>query len=185
MRETPLPVVPRPFHDEAFGSWFGRLARRYRLGVDELAVQLDVSIDFGSACSRWLLAAAPAGASLRRLSALCRLPQEVVVGTPSSTAASDIFRFCERCFFLNPVDVTELYWKASWLMAPAKCCDVHGCELDFVRGSTLSCQRNLRSLERYISKRRRERAEKLWRLSDFQRFCRDQSLCSSAFTGHQ
>ena len=36
MRDAPWPVVPRPFQDETFGSWFGRLALRYRIGVDEL-----------------------------------------------------------------------------------------------------------------------------------------------------
>ena len=38
MRDSPWPVVPRPFHDETFGSWFGRLALRYRIDVDQEAV---------------------------------------------------------------------------------------------------------------------------------------------------
>ena len=31
-----LPVAPRPFHDEALGSWIGRLAGRYRIAVEQL-----------------------------------------------------------------------------------------------------------------------------------------------------
>jgi hypothetical protein len=29
----PWPVAPRPFDEEAFGSWFGRIASRYQLSV--------------------------------------------------------------------------------------------------------------------------------------------------------
>ena len=30
----PWPYAPRPFGDEAFGSWFGRVASRYRMTVE-------------------------------------------------------------------------------------------------------------------------------------------------------
>ncbi len=30
----PWPYAPRPFQDEAFGSWFGRIASRYRMTVE-------------------------------------------------------------------------------------------------------------------------------------------------------
>ena len=36
-REALWLVTPGPFEDGAFGSWFGRLASRYRMSVDELA----------------------------------------------------------------------------------------------------------------------------------------------------
>lgn len=32
----PWPVAPRPFDDEAFGGWLGRLAARYQISVAEL-----------------------------------------------------------------------------------------------------------------------------------------------------
>lgn len=35
--ESPWPVAPRPFPDEAFGSWFGRLAGRYHLWISTAA----------------------------------------------------------------------------------------------------------------------------------------------------
>ena len=83
MREWQLPMVALPLPEEAFGSWFERLGKRYRMGVDELARQLDVDIDFGVRCSRWIPA----------------------------KACTATFAFCETCFFLNPFDVTEPYWR--------------------------------------------------------------------------
>ena len=41
----PWPVAPRPFDDEAFGSWLGRLASRYRIGVDDLVRAAGIELD--------------------------------------------------------------------------------------------------------------------------------------------
>lgn len=59
MRDVPWPVVPLPFADETFGSWFGRLALRHHIDVDELAAQAGVELDFGRDCSRWLATPPP------------------------------------------------------------------------------------------------------------------------------
>jgi hypothetical protein len=40
----PLPWAPRPFGDEAFGSWLGRLAGRYRMSVVLLNATLDLGL---------------------------------------------------------------------------------------------------------------------------------------------
>jgi hypothetical protein len=32
----PWPFATRPFDDEAFGSWFGRAASRYKLSIDRM-----------------------------------------------------------------------------------------------------------------------------------------------------
>ena len=172
MRERPLPVVPLPFVDEAFGSWLGRLALRYRMGVDELADQAGVSLDLGPACSRWLAAPPPVGPSLRRLSALCRLPSEVLQRMGAGEDATARFLFCEKCFFLNPEDVTAPYWKASWLRSQSTHCAQHEVRYDHLLSSTLSCERNLGSVQRYISKRKRLRARRLFELSETQRILR-------------
>src|SRR6218665_303639 len=55
------PVVPRPFDDEAFGSWFGRIAARYRIRVDELASAAGVSLDHEGL---WLGGRPPQGPTL-------------------------------------------------------------------------------------------------------------------------
>lgn len=44
----------QPFADEDFGSWSGRVAMRYRMGVGELAEQARINIDLGQASSGWL-----------------------------------------------------------------------------------------------------------------------------------
>jgi hypothetical protein len=51
--QRPLPVAPRPFVDEPLGSWLGRLAARYRLGVCDLANLY--GIDLGERCRPWRL----------------------------------------------------------------------------------------------------------------------------------
>ena len=185
MRERLLPVVAQPFPDEAFGSWFGRLAKRYRLGVDELAGQLDVQIDFGARCSRWLATKPPIGASLARLSSACRLScNELQSLDPGASVRAD-FGFCESCFFLNPFDVTELYWKRDWLSQDAALCDTHARGFDHLSPSTISTRLNMREIERFVSRRRRQREAAWQRLSPYQQWCREQKGASSSFVGHQ
>jgi hypothetical protein len=46
-------LCPRPFADETFGSWFGRVAARYRLDVDQLAAAADIQLDLGPNYERW------------------------------------------------------------------------------------------------------------------------------------
>ena len=185
MRNGPWPVVPQPFTDEAFGSWFGRLALRYRINVDELADQAGVLLDFGPDCSRWLATPAPVGTSLRRLATLCRLPLEVLQGMGAGGDQAGRFLFCDKCFFLNPEDVTAPYWKTSWLHGPQTHCSRHEVRYDYLLSSTLTRQRNLRSIQRYISKRKRLRARKLSELSETQLFLRGLHMCSSNILGHQ
>jgi len=36
-RETPLPLVKRPFPEEPLGGWLGRVAGFYKMDIDELA----------------------------------------------------------------------------------------------------------------------------------------------------
>ncbi len=39
---VPWPLAPRPFDEEAFGSWLGRVAAKYRISV---AALWEVSVD--------------------------------------------------------------------------------------------------------------------------------------------
>jgi hypothetical protein len=185
MRERPWPVVPRPFGDETFGSWFGRLALRYRMDVDELADQAGVLLDFGPDCSRWLATPVPVGNSLRRLTTLCRLPSEVLQGMSAGADQAGRFLFCEKCFFLNPEDVTAPYWKVSWFHGPQTHCSRHEVRYDYLLSSTLTRQRNLRSIQRYISKRKRLREQQLSDLSETQLFLRGLHVRSSNILGLQ
>jgi hypothetical protein len=76
MLDSPWPVVPRPFADETFGSWFGRLALRYRIDVGELLLQAGVEFDFGHDCSHGLATPTPTGSSLGRRGVLSSMSRE-------------------------------------------------------------------------------------------------------------
>lgn len=98
MPDQPWPVVPRPFPDEAFGSWFGRIAALYRIGVDELARAGRVRLDFGEQASSWL-AGVPRPDAYERLSYLCRMPSSQIEAMPPTQPLSERSRFpyCPRC----------------------------------------------------------------------------------------
>jgi hypothetical protein len=57
--ERAWPLCHRPFADETFGSWFGRVGARCRLNVDQLAVAADIPLDLRPNCQRWLTIAPP------------------------------------------------------------------------------------------------------------------------------
>ena len=109
------PVAPRPFGDEAFGGWFGRVAAKYGISVLELAESAGVGICIGDSASTWLGAAVPGTSAVRRLAQLCRMPAaELRQLRPeaSEEGLTKRFYYCYRCLYLNPADVTAPYWKA-------------------------------------------------------------------------
>jgi len=71
-----LPIVPRPFEDELFSSWQGRVACRYDLSGDGLSEWLGVG-----GCDRRVIDFArrdfsPAGDVIVSWAKACRLPEE-------------------------------------------------------------------------------------------------------------
>ena len=154
MHKFPWPIAPRPFADEAFGSWLGRVASRYRIGVDELVHAADVDVELGE--GDWLALPAPGERSAERLAALCRMePEDLARMLPSTRENGRRFPYCFGCLILNPQDVTAPYWKADWLAAKAPGCTVHPQRGSWVTVETLRRQRNLRQLVQYISCRQR------------------------------
>lgn len=152
--KLPWPVVHPPFQDEAFGSWWGRLAARYHIGVDELARAAGVQIDFGDDCRFWIAAPVPDSQSVHRIAQLCRLPVEAVARLHPATPlpSKPQLHYCHRCLVVNPLDVMAPYWKASWLTA-ALPCEAHPQMLRRVAPSDLMYYRNLRKLLRRIGRR--------------------------------
>lgn len=53
----PLPFAPRPFADEALGSWIGRVAGRYRMNVTQLDTDYELRLGLTSGLF-WLMPAA-------------------------------------------------------------------------------------------------------------------------------
>ena len=126
--ERAWPVCPRPFADETFGSWFGRVAARYRMDVDHLAESTGVELEIGRDCFGWLTMPSPRGRTLQRLAALARVEPitlaNLASGGPVAAAGPTIW-FCCRCFFLNPLEVESPYWHAAWLAMEPAYCPVH------------------------------------------------------------
>lgn len=55
MPKTAWPAVQRPFVDEAFGGWFGRVAGRYGFTVDELVAAANIQLNLNPDGSGWLV----------------------------------------------------------------------------------------------------------------------------------
>ena len=160
-REERWPVVPRPFEDEAFGSWFGRVAGIYRMTVDELASSAGLQLKLGQPeVGNWLAVGAPQGAALQRLADLCRLTPALLEGLGSPALVSnraDGAWYCHTCLFLNPIDVTSPYWKTTWLKGHGLPCDAHGRRTEFVSAGSLAAHRHMPGLLKFISHRRKRR----------------------------
>lgn len=126
MPEKTWPAAPRPFPDETFGGWFGRVAGRYGITVDELAGAANIRLDLNPKGSGWLIASAPGDGPLRHLAALCRLaPGDIqVLSTPTSVHVGEI-TYCYRCLVLNPIDVFSPYWRRAWAGRSTLPCETH------------------------------------------------------------
>lgn len=116
MRDRIWPAAPRPFPDEAFGGWFGRVAGRYGITVDELATAAGIELDLNPGGSGWLATNAPAKKSMQELAGLCRLAPEEVDGLCRPTlVGSGWLVYCYHCLVLNPCDVFSPYWRQAWI----------------------------------------------------------------------
>ena len=149
------PVAPRPFEDEAFGSWFGRLAAKYGINVLELAQSAGVGVDVGENASTWLGAAVPGASAVRRLAHLCRMPAAQLGRLRElSQGSAKRFYYCYRCLYLNAADVTAPYWKAQWLGESERPCLLHPDSNSWVTPGHLRSHPNMRRLLRFISRQR-------------------------------
>jgi len=152
--ERAWPVAPRPFDDETFGSWFGRVASRYRLGVDELAESAGVALRIDATCRGWLTMPPPDEASLQRLARLSRIPSDRLASLGYEGSPSRSLVFCHFCLFLNPVAVEDPYWHAGWLLDTNRRCATHGTAFSRMPISVTEGARNLTRLLRRASNAR-------------------------------
>jgi hypothetical protein len=122
-------LAPRPFDEEAFGSWFGRVASRYRMSVDWTCEVNQLGPLPPLTNAGWMLFAPLNDITLRTLANLARL--EVARLAQIQTLADWMMPgkrlpYCCRCLVMNPVDVTAPRWKRAWLDPTARLCDEHG-----------------------------------------------------------
>jgi hypothetical protein len=115
---APWPVAPRPFYEEAFGSWLGRVATRYQISVGtlwELSVSEDMPV-LGTA--GWMLFPAISHSALRRFATLARLDDgrlSHIQTPPGWLTDRRCMPYCFRCLVLNDADVSAPRWKREWL----------------------------------------------------------------------
>lgn len=158
--ETAWPLVPMPFAGEALGGWFGRIAARYRMNVDELARAGGLNFDFSDDCCDWLAIPRLTLADRSRLAFLTGVHEEVLPEPytgPGTRVTKSRFSFCEKCLWLNPLDVTTPFWKAEWADAVEERCPIHRTEFDYIIGQELSKCKNMRRLLTCIEKRSRKK----------------------------
>ena len=157
----PWPVAPRPFDDEAFGSWLGRVAARYRIGVDDLVRAAGVEFDIDIDVCRWLATPAPTERVAERLGQLCRLsPATLMQMLPTGRAERSTMAYCYQCLIMNPLDLTAPYWKAAWLSAERGACTAHLQQANWVTPAALRGNRNMQRLLRHVCYRHHRRNQK-------------------------
>ena len=157
------PAVPRPFADEAFGGWLGRVAGRYGITVDELGAAANIQLNLDPDGSGWLAAGAPAGRSMRRLAALSRLaPVEIEALAKFGAVRAGALAYCYRCLVLNPQDVFSPYWKDSWLDTSRPPCPDHLSWVGSVRPVDMSRNRNLPRLLKSLERKWRNKGRQRW-----------------------
>ena len=153
----PWPVAPRPFDDEAFGSWLGRLASRYRIGVDDLVRAAGIELDIDLDVCRWLDTPAPAQRAAVQLGQLCRLsPVTLRQMLPAARSERPTLAYCYQCLIMNRLDVTAPYWKAAWLDADGPPCTVHLERASRVTTTAMRTNRNMGNLLGYLYRQRRQ-----------------------------
>ncbi len=154
MPESVWSAAPRPFPDEAFGGWFGRVAGRYGIAVDELAAAADVRLNLNPEGSGRLAAAAPASRFMSRLADLCRLgPEDVLILNRPVALQAGCLSYCYQCLVLNPRDVFSPYWKDAWIDGGASLCREHPRWVGRVSPTDMQQNRNVPRLLRLLERR--------------------------------
>jgi hypothetical protein len=154
------PVAPRPFYEEAFGSWLGRVAARYQIGVTtlwEISVSEKMPV-LGTA--GWILFPAISHSALQRFATLARLDASRLshMQTPPAWFVDRrCMPYCFKCLVLNDADVSAPRWKREWLDPTAEFCSVHRGLLETVPVSVFRRSDHFDAAHRAISRYRERR----------------------------
>lgn len=155
----PLPLAPRPFLDEALGSWIGRLAGLYRISVHQLDATYRLRLHLTGPLT-WLCPVPVSQESADRLGALTHLPATAAVHLVELDCAvlgAHAAYYCRRCVFVNPVEVESPYWKRDWLAPRAAPCPIHDLPLTRLPAGEVRGAANMPSLIRAVSRFERRR----------------------------
>lgn len=110
------------------GSWLGRVAARYRMGVAQLVEDYDLQIPLQASGAGWLLLPPLSTDVLQRLAGLARMKIDLLqeIQTPDSWLCEcRSVLYCRTCLFVNPEDVFSPMWKRQWFDLQYQHCTVH------------------------------------------------------------
>ena len=153
------PVAPRPFAVEPIGGWLGRVAARYRMSVDELALLYELELAFDRPVSSWLVVGRMGAATIDSLARLARVDPESLYAMqgPAGPGHATHLAYCPSCLFLNPLDITAPCWRKEWFDASSNGCAIHAQRLTYLSITSLRKCDNFDKLLRVISRHERHR----------------------------
>jgi len=126
-----LPMIPAPYLDESFGSWWHRAALTYRTSEKDLAESIlaldherlpEGAIDWDTAPPDALLASIALHTRLR----LGELQHLIVARGPATLRPVHRDAYCPECFAEDKRRDGILYIRRSWLDAWQVSCERHG-----------------------------------------------------------
>jgi TniQ len=153
--QPPWPVSPRPFIEEAMGSWIGRVAARYRMDVRQLLERYQINVSMNTTNVGWMLCPFIEHGEIERLAKLARLDTywlQSIQTPPPWVADWRSCLYCAQCVFLNPADVTAPMWKREWFDPEARTCRIHGQPLQRVTPGKLHGCKNFGHVVKLVSR---------------------------------
>lgn len=129
----PLPVSPRPFFDEAMGSWLGRIAGLYRMPLAEINARYQLKLPLDVTRVGWLLLPSLSADTMQRLESLTRVSLSRIqeLQTPEGWIREEHrWCFCRSCLAMNKADLTAPYWQRRWLNPAFHECALHAGEME-------------------------------------------------------
>ena len=157
---APWPIAPRPFYEEAFGCWLGRVAARYQLSVAMLWEMSAREPLPALGPAGWILFPPVSHSALRRFASLARLEEDRLrhIQTPSAwLIVRRYMPYCFRCLVLNDADVSAPRWKREWLEPTVERCTVHHTLLETVLASVFRISAHFDAALRAVSRYREMR----------------------------
>ena len=141
------------------GSWLGRVAARYRMGVPQLVKDYDLQVPMNASGPGWLLLPALNVEVLQRLAKLARMKVDMLqaIQTPVSWSSDcrNVF-YCRVCLFVNPEDVFSPMWKRQWFDLQNRHCTVHHKPLESLAASKIRQCSNFDDILKTISRKEQQ-----------------------------
>ncbi len=158
--QSPWPIAPRPFFDEAMGSWLGRIAGCYRMRLSQLDADYRLELPLTSTRALWLVMPPLDMKVLKNLARLARINvrQLEEIQMPSAWMREERrWWFCRQCLAVNRADLTAPYWQRRWFNPEFNRCSDHPGLLQSLSASQLALCGNMRDVIHSVAAKMRKR----------------------------